>query len=122
MLQPPHTCWSMGKDSLALGWGHPRAPTSAGDQVQLAAAVNGHAEQGGLVPCQQLLPAPALRDEGHICHDDAMRLLHVVQPLKSTRRGGPRQPGPRVGWHWGCPCTPPCPAGHSLRSPAAHLQ
>lgn len=67
--------------------------------MQLATAVHGHAEQRCLVPRQQLPAVLALRHEGHIGDDDAVCLLHVVQPLKGDTR--------EVGWTPRPPCEGP---------------
>lgn len=80
----------------------PHTHTAGREQVQLAAAVHGHTEQRCLIPCQQLPSVLALRHEGHVGDDNAVCLLHVVQPLKGDTH--------EVGWPSVPTLCPPCAA------------
>lgn len=49
--------------------------------MQLATTIHSHREQSSFVGPKELWTTTFLRQKGHICHHNAMGLLHIVQTL-----------------------------------------
>lgn len=50
--------------------------------MQLATTIHSHREQSSFVGPKELWTTTFLRQKGHICHHNAMGLLHIVQTLE----------------------------------------
>lgn len=81
--------------------------------MQLATTIHSHREQSSFVGPKELWTTTFLRQKGHICHYNAMGLLHIVQTLGTRGKLVRESPVWKIssGKHTLCPQTFPLQAG-----------
>lgn len=81
--------------------------------MQLATTIHSHREQSSFVGPKELWTTTFLRQKGHICHHNAMGLLHIVQTLGTRGKLVRERPVGKIpsGKHTLCPQTFPLQAG-----------
>lgn len=59
--------------------------TSVGDSMYLTATVHCYTQHGCFIIPFDIFAFQRVRQEGQVCHDNAMGLLYIIQPLHKQR-------------------------------------
>lgn len=62
-----------------------RGLTLVGDCVYLTATVHSYTKHSCFIIPFDIFAFQEVRQEGHVCHNDAMGLLYIIQPLHTKR-------------------------------------